>query len=313
MSGTQKFTGQSRESLDVFRLIEVHSGISALIAESASFSQKEFDGFWISSLTESILRGVPDKEILGFETRMQLITEIKHVCKKPIIVDCDTGGTLEQLSYRTRSLQLIGAAAMVVEDKVFPKRNSFASEQQQLEHLDTFCQKIKAMVQIAQDQIAVVARCEALILGYDIECALQRTTAYVMAGADAIVIHSKSKDGLEIVQFLRRFKNLHKNIPIWCIPTTYNKMSDTELFSCGASVVIHANHLMRSAITAMRNTAESLLQNDKSETISEEIVPVSDLLALTERIWKKWYGTMPPIPEKQRKLACPSMDETLPS
>lgn len=265
------------------RLVEAHSALAALIAEQARASGRSFGGVWVSSLTESAVRGLPDHEIQGFESRLQLVAEILRCSDLPIVVDGDTGGTTEQALHRALELERMGVSALVIEDKEFPKRNSFDDGPQTLEHVDRFAAKIAALRKARRSsRMQVVARTEALILGEGIEVALARAAAYVEAGADGIVIHSKSRDAAEVLAFARRFRTLGCRARLWSIPTTYNSVPDTLLFEAGFSVVIHANHLLRASFLAMRGAAERILEDDRSLGADELGLSVSSLLAFTE-------------------------------
>jgi phosphoenolpyruvate phosphomutase len=268
--------------------MEAHSALAALIAEHARAGERSFGGVWVSSLTESAVKGLPDHEIQGFESRLQLVAEILRCSDLPIIVDGDTGGTSEQALHRALELERMGVSALVIEDKEFPKRNSFDEEPQTLEAVERFAAKIGALRKARRSpRMQIVARTEALILGHGMEVALARAVAYVEAGADGIVIHSKARDAGEVLAFARRFRSMALPSHLWSIPTTYNSISDTALFEAGFSVVIHANHLLRASFVAMQGAAERILLDDRSLGADQLGLPVSQLLAFTEAAFER--------------------------
>ncbi len=185
------------------RVMEAHNGLSGLIAnntqvEGESGNKKilrEFDALWESSLTDSASKGHPDIEVVSFDSRLQTINEILAVTRKPMIVDGDTGGEANSFEYTVTKLERAGVSAVIIEDKVFPKRNSLESgTQQTLQEPEVFAQKIARGKKIqATSDFMIIARLESLIAGHGLEDALKRARIYLKAGADGIMIHSKSK------------------------------------------------------------------------------------------------------------------------
>ncbi len=256
------------------RIIEVHNGLSALIAERAKINIEkgsiEFDGFWESSLTDTASKGMPDAEIVGNESRLHTIDEILNVTTKPIIIDGDTGGSPSQFEFFVKKLERLGVSAVIIEDKVFPKRNSLdPNAKQTLEKPEKFIQKIQRGndVKISND-LMIIARIESLIAGVGLEDALKRAEIYINAGVDGIMIHSKKSIPDDILAFAEEYNKLCQKLgrrpPLVSVPTTYNLITDKELADKGFNIIIHANHLLRSAHKSMKQTAETILLNDRN-------------------------------------------------
>ena len=253
----------------IVRVIEAHNGLSALVAEKTSIRTwneiKEFDAMWASSLTDSSSKGKPDIEVVDFTSRTQTINEILEVTTKPIIVDGDTGGLIEHFVFMVKTLERLGVSAIIIEDKKFPKRNSLLENVVHIqESIDNFCKKIKAgkKAQITKD-FMIIARIESLIARHDLDDALIRAKAYVDAGVDAIMIHSKDKNPVEIIKFCKEYQKFDKKVPLVAVPTTYNQIYEDELKNLGVSVVIYANALIRASYKSMKETAEIILKNKR--------------------------------------------------
>lgn len=272
------------------RVLEVHDGLSALVAQGARAERAgvpvEFDAFWISSLTDSATRGLPDAEIVGNAERLRTIDEVMNVSSKPIIVDGDTGGSPTQFEYFVRALERAGCSAVVIEDKVFPKRNSLdASARQTLEDPDAFAQKIARGRAIARSpDFLIVARLESLIAGLSMEDALMRAQKYAAAGADAILIHSKRDTPDEVLTFAARFEAALATRPgprpyLICVPTSYNLITEDELKARGFQVVIHANHMLRAAHKAMVQASQVILQSGRTFEIDALCSPISTVFS----------------------------------
>ena len=271
------------------RIIEVHSGLSAIIAESMFIEKMnnkiEFDGFWESSFTDSAVKGLPDAEIVGNYSRLHTIDEIFNVTSKPMIVDGDTGGSSSQFEYFVRQLERLGVSAVIIEDKIFPKRNSLDQDASQvLDDPVIFSQKIirgKA-AQITQN-FMIIARLESLIAGFGIEDALNRAKMYIEAGADGIMIHSKSEHPNQVIEFAEKYNTLCKKIGhrpyLVCVPSTYNLIQDESLAEYGFNIIIHANHLLRASVKAMKNVALMLLSNDRGFEVETVCTPVKDVFS----------------------------------
>ena len=256
------------------RILEAHSGLSGIIAESARVQRNgqviEYDGLWESSLTDSATKGLPDASIVGFDSRTHTVDEILNVTTKPIIVDGDTGGEPAQFEYLVKHLERLGVSAVIIEDKVYPKRNSLgASASHVLEDPEVFAEKIKCgrEVVISQD-FMVIARLESLIAGTGLQDALERAEQYILAGADGIMIHSNKRDPNEILAFAEAYAHLCRRLgrrPVLVsVPTTYNSITDVELTASGFNIIIHANHLLRAAYKAMTEAARIILVSGRS-------------------------------------------------
>jgi phosphoenolpyruvate phosphomutase / 2-hydroxyethylphosphonate cytidylyltransferase len=269
------------------RIMEVHNGLSARIAEKTKIIEngnvREFDGMWESSLTDSASKGKPDIELVDVTSRINTIEQILEVTTKPMIVDCDTGGIAEHFAYTVRTLERLGVSAAIIEDKIGLKKNSlFGTEvKQKQDSINNFCIKILAgkKAQVTDD-FMVIARIESLILKKGIKDALKRARAYIRAGADGIMIHSKEGDPREIIDFCIGYRNFKNRVPLVAVPTTYNKITEEELAVHGVNVVIYANHLLRSAYPAMLNTAELILKNHRAYEAEEICFPIRHVLTM---------------------------------
>ena len=256
------------------RIIEAHNGLSALVGERARVNQKneliEFDGFWESSLTDTASKGMPDAEIVGYDSRLHTIDEILNVTTKPVIVDGDTGGSPSQFEYLVRKLDRLGVSAVIIEDKVFPKRNSLdGTAKQTLEKPDKFAEKIQRGNDAKNsDDFLIIARIESLIAGVGLEDAMYRAEKYIDAGVNGIMIHSKDSSAESILAFAEKYNILCKKKGVRpylvSVPTTYNLITDKELAEHGFNIIIHANHLLRSSHKSMKKTAETILLNDRN-------------------------------------------------
>ena len=270
------------------RVIEVHNGLSALIANDIKlekdFENLEFDALWESSLTDSASKGLPDIELVSMDSRLSTTEQITRVTDKPIIFDGDTGGDISQFEYLVPRLEGIGVSAVIIEDKIFPKRNSLDPlARQDLEDPKVFAEKIKVGKSTKKHKdFMIIARIESLIAGKSVDDALKRADLYLKAGADGIMIHSKDSDAEKIKEFAHRYKELTKTIgfgkPLVAVPTTYNKIYDSELRDLGFNIVIHANHSLRASYKAIEEVCRSILLNDRSFEANELCVPVSQIL-----------------------------------
>lgn len=272
----------------IVRILEAHNGLTGLIAENIFINindvKHEFDGMWSSSLTDSASKGKPDIEAVDLTTRLHDLNDILECTTKPVIFDGDTGGKIEHFVFTVRTLERLGISAIIIEDKVGLKQNSlFGTEAIQTQDtIEGFCHKIRAgkNAQVAED-FMIIARIESLIAGKNIDDALERAMAYINAGADGIMIHSKNQTGLDIKEFCQRFRTLNVSTPIVVVPTTYAHVTEAELASWGVNVVIYANHMLRSAYPAMVNCAKSILTHERSlEATNDYCMPVKEILEL---------------------------------
>ena len=269
------------------RIIEAHSPLSALIGEHAvvkSYDKTlQFDGFWSSSLTDSAEMGKPDIEALDISQRLSNINHIFDVTTKPLIMDADTGGKVEHFELNVRSMERLGISAVIIEDKTGLKKNSLLGNEapQTQENVDVFSNKIReARSSRVSDDFMVIARIESLILESGMEDALMRADAYVNAGVDGIMIHSRRKTPDEVFEFAKNFRLKHPNIPLICVPTSYNQVKEKELEENGFNVVIYANHMLRAAYPAMKSVAESILSNSRSLEADNQIMSIKEVLEL---------------------------------
>lgn len=275
------------DSKPIVRLMEAHSGLSGLIVEHTSVERDgrmhEFDGLWSSSLTDSTSRGKPDIEAVDISSRLQTINEIFEVTTKPLVFDADTGGRPEHFAFTVRSLERLGVSAVIIEDKEGLKRNSlFGTEVEQTQSsIKDFCGRLRVgkESQITAD-FMVIARIESLVLDKGINDALDRAEAYVDAGADAIMIHSRQRSPDEVFEFCSHFAKFDKQVPIVAVPTSYNRVTESELADAGVKVVIYANHMLRAAYPQMLKVASTVLENGRSFEADELLSSISDVLAI---------------------------------
>ena len=269
--------------------MEASNGLSGLIVENTSVINettglpKAFDAMWVSSLCDSTFKGKPDIELVDLTSRINTINEIMEVTTKPIILDGDTGGKVEHFVFNVKTLERIGVSAIIIEDKTGLKKNSlFGTEvEQTLEDPEVFAHKIRAGKQaLSTRDFLIFARIESLIAGNNIDDAMKRAIIYIEAGADGIMIHSKDKSGEDIIEFMRRFRAYSKDIPLILVPTSYNHLSEVELANYGANIIIHANHLLRSAYPAMVKAAETILTNGRSKEADEFCLQKKKVLRL---------------------------------
>ena len=275
----------------IVKTIEVHSGLTGLIAEKTVVEHNgefdQFDAMWVSSLCDSTAKGKPDIELVDMTSRFRTIDDVMEVTTKPIIFDGDTGGLTEHFVYTVRSLERMGVSAVIIEDKTGLKKNSlFGTEvvqtQDSIEH---FCEKISAgkKVQLTDD-FMIIARIESLILDQGMEDALRRAHAYVNAGADGIMIHSRKKDPAEILEFCDKFRVDNKHTPIVVVPSSFNSVTEAELSAHGVNIVIYANQLTRSAFPAMEQTAKDILKYHRAQEVDSRLMPIKDIISLIEEL-----------------------------
>ena len=279
----------------IVRIMESHCGLTGLIIEHTKVEVgnevREFDGMWASSLTDSTSKGKPDIEAVDLTTRLHDLNDSLEVTTKPVIYDGDTGGKTEHFVFTVRTLERLGVSAVIIEDKVGLKQNSlFGTDAVQTQDtIEGFCAKIKAgkEAQVTRD-FMIISRCESLIAGKPVDDALERCHAYVAAGADGIMIHSKNKDGMDIKEFCQRFREVDNHTPIVAVPTTYAQFTEEELASWGINIVIYANHMLRSAYPAMVKCAERILETTRCQEASEEYcMPIKQILNLIPGPTKK--------------------------
>ena len=279
------------DMVPVVKTIEVHSGLTGLIAEKTVIADDEhidqFEAMWISSLCDSTEKGKPDIELVDMTSRFRTINDIMEVTTKPIIFDGDTGGIAEHFVYTVRSLERMGVSAVIIEDKIGLKKNSlFGTEVKQTQdEIEHFCEKIQAgkNAQLSDD-FMIIARIESLILEQGMEDALKRAFAFRDAGADGIMIHSRKKEPDEILEFCDKFRAEDKETPIVVVPSSFNTITEEELKAHGVNIVIYANQLLRAAFPAMQNAAKSILKHHRAHEIDEELLSIKDIITLIDEL-----------------------------
>ena len=261
--------------------IEAHSGLSGLVTEKL-----DFDFIWESSLTDSASKGLPDASIVGNESRLHTIDEILNVTTKPMIVDGDTGGDEDNFRFLIKRLENQGVSAVIVEDKIFPKRNSFGGTVGSgMEDPNIFAQKLKiGMETKSSDKFLIIARLESLIAGLGMNETMLRAEKYILAGVDGIMIHSKLKDPSEVIEFIPKYEKLCERLErrpyLIAVPTTYNSISDNELIKSGVDIIIHANHLLRASYIAMTEAANLILKSGRSLEVDSKISSVKEIFSV---------------------------------
>ena len=255
-------------------LMEAHNGLSARIVEEAGFS-----GIWASGLSISATLGVRDSNEASWTQVLEVLEFMADAVDIPILVDGDTGhGNFNNVRRFVRKLCERGIAGVCIEDKLFPKTNSFIGEAQPLADVDEFCGKIKAGKDSQTDaDFTIVARVEALISGWGLDEALRRAEAYSAAGADGILIHSKRRQPDEILAFLKAWQD---RAPVIIVPTTYFETPTDEFRNAGVSMVIWANHNVRSSIMAMRETSRRIFKEQQLCCVEHEIASIEEVFAL---------------------------------
>lgn len=280
-----------RRLLDAKKIVticEAHNGLSGLIVENANITENnkkiEFDGIWISSLTQSAAKGKPDIGYLDTTSRMGTLNDILEVTTKPIIYDGDNGGPQEHFVFTVKTLERLGVSAIIVEDKIGLKKNSlFGTEVfQEQDSPEDFAEKIKAGKQAqVTENFMIIARIESLILEQGMNDAIMRAKTYLDAGADGIMIHSRQKTFDEIKEFAKLYNQLPNKKPLVVVPSSYNQVTEEELIENGINIVIYANHLLRAAYPAMVNTAKSILENHRCKEASDAYcMKINDIITL---------------------------------
>ncbi len=269
------------------RVLETHSPLSALLVEKLYVLENEhrvsFDAMWSSSLTTSTLLGQPDNESVAHASRLSLVQHIFDVTTKPLIYDGDTGGKVEHMRLFLRSLESMGGSAVVLEDKEGLKKNSLLGNEvtQHQASIQDFSYKIEAAKNMKlTDEFMVIARIESLILEKGMDDALERALAYVDAGSDGIMIHSRQKTPEEVFEFCRAFRKKYKHIPIVAIPSSYSSVYEKDLIEVGVNIVIYANQMLRASFPAMEGVAKMILENRRAKEADEHCLSISEILNL---------------------------------
>lgn len=268
-------------------VLEAHSGITGLIAEKTIVIEqgiiRQFDAMWVSSLCDSTAKGKPDIELVDMSSRLRTIDDIMEVTTKPIILDGDTGGQIEHFVYNVRTLERMGVSAVIIEDKTGLKKNSLfgtAVEQTQ-DSIEQFSEKISAgkRAQKTKD-FMIVARIESLILERGMKDALTHAFAFVKAGADGIMIHSRKQSPDEIFEFCENFRAKDVSTPLVVVPTSFNQVTEEEFEKRGINIVIYANQLTRSGFPAMQKTAQTILKTHRAKEADDMCMSIKEILTL---------------------------------
>ena len=276
----------------IVKVIEAHSGLTGLIAEktvvdTGNGKLDQFDAMWVSSLCDSTAKGKPDIELVDMTSRFRTIDDIMEVTTKPIIFDGDTGGLTEHFVYTVRSLERMGVSAIIIEDKTGLKKNSLLGLEvkQDQDTIENFCNKISAGKKVKlTDEFMIIARIESLILERGMEDALTRAYAYVKAGADGIMIHSRKEDPTEILEFCDKFRVEDKKTPIVVVPSSFNTITNEELAEHGVNIVIYANQLTRSAFPVMQQTAMDILKYHRAKEVDDRLMPIKKIVTLIDEL-----------------------------
>ena len=268
---------------EMIRVIEVHNGITAHIAENSKYKNKSFDCMWLSSLTHSTSKGKPDIEYIDDTTVLNTINDIFDCTTKPLIFDGDSGGLIEHLKYTVSNLGRVGVSAIIFEDKVGNKKNSLGktSHFQEQDSIENFCKKIDIAKKNSHPSgMKIFARIESFILNKGLEDSIARAKEYINAGADGIMIHSKKKNPSEIFSFSREYNKFPDRKPLIVVNTAYEQVNEKKLREHGVNIVIYANQLLRSAIPAMKKTAEQILKNERSYESRKNMMSITEILEL---------------------------------
>lgn len=272
---------------DIVKIMVAYDGLSALLVEKTIVEKegerKQFDGIWLSSLCDSTAKGKPDIELVDLTSRMNSVNDIMEVTTKPIIFDADTGGLIEHFVYNIKTLERIGVSAVIIEDKIGLKRNSLLGNdvEQHQDSIAHFCEKIcEGKKALSSSAFMLIARIESLILEKGVEDALERAKAYVAAGADGIMIHSRAETPDEIFEFADCFREIDRDTALVVVPTTFNKVKEDEFKAHKINVVIYANHMLRAAFPAMKKVVTSVLENERCYEASRDCMSINEILSL---------------------------------
>lgn len=259
-----------------FRIVGAHNGLTAKLIERAGF-----EGVWASSLEMSASHAVPDANILTMSDYLNLAISMNDAVSIPVVVDVDQGyGNSINVIYMIRKFEAAGIAGVIMEDKKFPKQNSLlAGGKQELASIAEFSGKIMAAKNTQKDpNFMVMARVEALIAGWGHDEAIKRAKAYVKAGADAIMIHSKQSDPAEVIKFVDAWD---EETPIVVVPTNYYTFTEEKIRNYPKiKMVIYANHVIRSGVTAIKETLQEIKEQGGIHTVTPKLIPMNELFEL---------------------------------
>lgn len=255
--------------------MEAHNGISAKIVEEAGF-----EAIWAGGLSISASMGVRDNNEASWTQMLDAFEYITDASSIPVLVDADTGyGNFNNVRRLVRKLEQRNVAAVCIEDKLFPKTNSFIDgERQELADIEEFSGKIRAAKDTQVDpSFSVIARVEALIAGWPMDEALCRANAYADAGADAVLIHSKTPGAEQVLEFMEAWS---RDCPVVIVPTMYWRTPTSVFAEAGVSMVIWANHLLRAAVAAMQQTAQTIFETSSIVPVEAEVASVAEIFRL---------------------------------
>jgi len=264
------------EATEISFIMEAHNALSAQLAERAGFK-----AIWASSLTISASMGLRDANELTWNEVLDLVEPMVDFIDTPILLDADSGyGDFNIFSRFVKKAEARGIAGVCIEDKEFPKRNSFADTSHALANIEDFTAKIRAAKDAQSDpDFCLVARTEALVAGAGMDEALERADQYQQAGADALFVHSKQSTASEIQEFTQKRQG---SIPLVIAPTTYSSTPTEEFEAMGISSVIWANHGLRAAVQSMAQLYQNIHKNRSVAEFEATIASVKDLLSLTK-------------------------------
>ena len=256
------------------RVAGANSALAGVLAENAGF-----DALWASSLEISAMRCLPDASLLGMSEYLRAAAEIQKAAGVPVVADCDTGfGNNLNVAHMMLEYEAAGITAVCIEDKVYPKMNSFADVDHALMPAAEFARKISVAKGVQRsDDTFLIARTEAFIAGRPVEEVLARCHAYADAGADAVLVHSKVRTNHQILEFLDRWE---RACPVVIVPTTYPEWDWRDAHAAGVSVVIYANQGLRTVVAALRATYAEILAEGQTSGLEDRIASVKDVFAL---------------------------------
>ncbi|MGW1376155.1 isocitrate lyase/phosphoenolpyruvate mutase family protein [Streptomyces sp. NPDC002446] len=256
------------------RAAGAHNALGAALVEQAGF-----EAVWASSFETSAARCLPDASLLTMTDYLEAAAQMQAACAIPVVADVDTGfGGVLNVAHMVREYEAAGITAVSMEDKVFPKMNSFVATEHTLLDTSEFAHRLRTAKEVQTgSEFFLIARTEALINGLGTEEALHRCRAYADAGADAVLVHSKAKTPLQIEEFLRGWDG---RVPVVIVPTTYPDWSADEAHAAGVSMVIYANQALRANVQSVRQTLRTIYEKGASTAVEEDIAPVSEIFEL---------------------------------
>jgi phosphoenolpyruvate phosphomutase len=270
---------------ELVRVVGAHSALAAALAEQAGFP-----AVWASSLEISAMRALPDASLLSMNEYLRAASEMQKALAIPVVADCDTGfGNNLNVAHMVHEYEDAGITAVCIEDKAFPKMNSFSGSRHELVDVGTFCSKLTVAKNTQRTpDFFVIGRTEALISGIGVDEALRRCEAYEDAGADAVLVHSKWPTNKEVLEFLQVWR---RKCPVVIVPTTYPKWNADEAFRAGVSVIIYANHALRTLISALQETYRVILREGNTLGLESRIATLHDVFEL-QRL-EEWKSLQP--------------------